>query len=385
MTRTAIVFLFAAAVTGCYTPRDAYEPRDDRAPVASRVPPPRWYRTDGATGIASAPAGPTQSVAARVPAKLPADAAPHSDGQDAALEKDLVQGTLTPAPGNPPPSAGPVLEGPGGSAKSGPIEVGGMLPPSGASPAAGGIAFRLLNSKRIAFGYEVQDGAPGTVVEVWGTQDLKSWIKYEPVARTAHGCVVEVAGEGLYGFLLRARAEGSAAPAAGEPPQAWVAVDVTKPAVRLLATEVAEGGKAPALVVRWSVQDRNLGPRPVTLAWSEKGEGPWTTIAANVENTGRYEWAPPRGTPSSVYLRVQAADLMGNVGTAQTPNRLVLPRPAGDAAGKELEVISGYEPAKPPSPPRLVTLPPTPPLDLPRPAPASHPRVSVVSVEPERN
>jgi hypothetical protein len=411
MTRTAVTFLVLASLSGCFViHHDAGEPIEAIQPAPSgtaRTGTPAWRRPDGspAQAVTSTTAGPVQTMSSRLPDKAPADGPALPDLPAARHpEQTLVRDTWTQAPGNRTPSSGPELGASGGTpapatASRGTVaDISALLPPTGCAPcttavaSGAGTTLRLVNSRRIAFGYEVKDGSPSTPVEVWGTQDMKAWKRYEPVAHKGHGCVIEVKDEGLYGFVLRARGEpGKDAPPAGEAPQVWVAVDVTRPVVQLLAAEMNDGPKAPALVIHWSAHDKNLGLRPVTLSWAEKADGPWTAIAANVENTGRYEWTLPHGLPPAVYLRVQAADLMGNVGTAQTSHRLVLPRPGGEPlAGKEVEVTAGYEPERrPPAQPRLVTLPPTPPIEMPPappPAPPKpRPQVSILSVEPERN
>jgi hypothetical protein len=260
--------------------------------------------------------------------------------------------------------------------------------------ASPGVALRLSNSPRIVFHFEVKDpGTAGPVaVEVWGTRDLKTWAKYDAVARKGNAYTIEVKEEGLYGFTLLARtAEGGKdRPRPGEAPQVWVVVDTTRPEVQFLGAELNILAQAPALVIRWAASDRNLGPRPVTLLHAERAEGPWTLLAGQVENTGRYEWQLPATLPPSLYLRVQVEDLMGNVGQAQTPNLLHKvrkpPVAAIPAAG------SGPKPGAAPLVHAAEMLPPPPPTpgpDLPRaPSPTAEPvraAITVVSVEAERN
>jgi hypothetical protein len=214
------------------------------------------------------------------------------------------------------------------AAKSGSAKTSSSKTPERAeakSPPVNLGVLRLLNSKRITFHYEIKDAASAGVagLEMWGTTDnMRSWKKYDIVKRTASSLVVDVKDEGLYGFSMIARGKGELAknqpPQPGEPPQVWVAVDLTKPVVQMLGAELNIMAQTPALVVRWNAKDRNLGPRPITLLYAERLEGPWTPIAANVENNGRYEWIMPACVPSSVYVRVQAVDLMGNTGMAQT-------------------------------------------------------------------
>lgn len=181
---------------------------------------------------------------------------------------------------------------------------------------------RLTNTKRISFHYEPTDAASPSAanLEIWGTSDMRTWKKYEAQTRSPSSLAVEVKDEGLYGFTMIARGKDEPAtsqPPAGEPPQVWVAVDLTKPFVQLLNAEIAQA-KTPGLIVRWNAKDRNFGPQPITVLYAERSEGPWRPLAANLENSGRYEGTLPPHQGDEVYLRVQAADLMGNVSTSQT-------------------------------------------------------------------
>lgn len=229
------------------------------------------------------------------------------------------------------------------------------LPPLGGSAPA---PTRMVNSKRITLNYDLIDvGVSGVSgVELWCTQDAHSWKRGEIVAQTNHSFSVEVKEEGLHGFTLLARngsGAGKDAPAVGEQPQMWVMVDYTKPSVQITSVEVAHGGKAPTVQVHWTAKDKNLGPRPITLSYSELSEGPWTTITADVENSGQYEWLPPATAPHRLFLRVEAADLAGNVATVQTANALRLDTavtvaaPATDVMHKPVSALPALDTSRP--------------------------------------
>ena len=68
-----------------------------------------------------------------------------------------------------------------------------------------------------------------------------------------------------------------------------------------------------------------MAAKPITLSYSENPQGPWKTFAATVENTGRYVWQVPSNVPANVYVRIEAFDLVGNAGAAQTPQAVRLP------------------------------------------------------------
>lgn len=197
--------------------------------------------------------------------------------------------------------------------------VGNAPPPPPPSTAA----VRMVNSKRISLNYEVQNvGKSGiSTVELWYTQDGRNWQKYEERANQQPPFVFDVNDEGRYGFTLLVRSGvglGKRPPQVGDPPQIWVEVDLTKPVVQVLNVDVGRGAEAGNLTIHWRATDKNLGHQPITLSFAEQPTGPWTPIAANVENAGRYVWKmPPQGVPFRFLVRVEATDLAGNVGSAE--------------------------------------------------------------------
>ena len=188
---------------------------------------------------------------------------------------------------------------------------------------------RLVNSKRVAFDYEIKSVGPSGVsaVEVWCTRDGRSWKKLETVLEGKSPITVDVPEEGLYGFTLLARngvGLGKRAPRTGEAPQVSVEVDLTRPVVRFLGAQPEGDAADRQLVVSWRAADRNLSPRPIALSYAERTEGPWEPIAARLENSGRYVWKLPPTVPLRFLVRVEATDLAGNVGVAQTPTPVLM-------------------------------------------------------------
>jgi hypothetical protein len=192
---------------------------------------------------------------------------------------------------------------------------------------------RLTNNKQLTFHCDSNDTASSGAanLEIWGTTDMRTWKKYETTSQSPSSLAVEVKDEGLYGFTIIARGKGEPAtdqPPAGEPPQVWVAVDLTKPVVQLLDAEMKDQTQTSGLIVRWNAKDRNLGPQPITVLYAEHPDGPWRPLAANLENSGRYEGILPPRLADNVYLRVQAADLMGNAGMSNTTELHLPSRPS---------------------------------------------------------
>jgi hypothetical protein len=201
---------------------------------------------------------------------------------------------------------------------------GGVGRPPVAPPAAAS-GPRRVNSKRISLNYELRDvGKSGVaVVELWYTRDpqARTWQKHDERANAQPPYLVDVTDEGLYGFTLVARSGvglGEQPPRVGDQPQIWVEVDLTKPRVQLLNVDVGRGQDTGNLTITWSASDKNLGPRSITLSYADKLEGPWTPIAAGEENTGRYVWRMPAELPYQLHIKVEAVDLAGNVGSAET-------------------------------------------------------------------
>lgn len=187
---------------------------------------------------------------------------------------------------------------------------------------------RLINSKRFSLAYEVKDVGPSGLagVELWYTQDGKTWQRHPSPLHHHSPYVIEVGDEDLYGFTLVAH-NGSGismeTPKAGDLPQVWVEVDVTSPVVRLLGVESGTASSAGHVTVLWSASDKHLGAKPITISYSEHTEGPWTPVASRLENTGRYSWQITPGMPLRFYVRVEATDEAGNMGHAQTSMPIV--------------------------------------------------------------
>jgi hypothetical protein len=203
-----------------------------------------------------------------------------------------------------------------------------ITPTQGKPARAGAPLLRLVNTKRITLNFEITDVGPSGLgaVELWYTQDGRDWKKYDAPTQ-AQAYVVEVDEEGMYGFTLLAKSGTGQAkdpPTTGDQPQVWVIVDLTKPDVRVAEVVPSSVGGRKQVAIRWNASDKNLGRQPITLSWAEKEDGPWQPIAASQENTGSYLWQVPPGTPPRFLVRVEASDLAGNVGRAQTARPVVL-------------------------------------------------------------
>jgi hypothetical protein len=186
---------------------------------------------------------------------------------------------------------------------------------------------KLVNSKRISLNYEVKDVGPSGVsgVELWYTQDGRSWNRYPQNATQEAGkgpFVFDVTGEGLYGITLVAKSGvglGVRPPQLGDRPQIWIEVDLTKPVVQIQSIVVGQGTDKGKLFVTWSARDKNMGRSPISISYGEQPTGPWTPIAEHQPNTGRYTWTMTDRIPYQFYVRVEAIDQARNSGEAVTP------------------------------------------------------------------
>jgi len=185
------------------------------------------------------------------------------------------------------------------------------------------VPVRPLNSKRIVLEYEIKDIGPSGVsmVDLWYTRDGRRWEKCPTGAQRTSPYVLEVKEEGMYGITLVASSGiglKKRPPRPGDNPQVWIEVDTTKPLVRLTGCTVGTGTAADSMTITWRASDKHLGERPVTLSYAETADGPWSTIATGLENTGLYVWKMPTSVPQKLMIRLEATDLAGNVGMTQT-------------------------------------------------------------------
>jgi hypothetical protein len=134
--------------------------------------------------------------------------------------------------------------------------------------------------------------------------------------------------EGVYGLHLVARSGAGLAkpaPGAGTTPQMRVELDTTPPEAELMTPLADPASPQDRVLFTWRVAERNLSPKPITLEWAERKEGPWHIIGEpSLPNTGKYSWKLDPKLPAMVYLRLTARDLAGNVAVAVTETPVAL-------------------------------------------------------------
>jgi hypothetical protein len=152
--------------------------------------------------------------------------------------------------------------------------------------------------------------------------------------------------EGLYGFTLIPRSgvgRGAPGPQSGDDAQIWIEYDGTPPAVRLISTEVGRGEDDGKLLIYWSAEDKNIdqADRCVTLSYAEDPKGPWTPFAKDLPNDGFYTWKMDGLVPFQFHVRVEARDKAGNVGKADSAERVKVDLNQPKANVNGIEPLSG--------------------------------------------
>lgn len=219
---------------------------------------------------------------------------------------------------------------------------------------------RFVNSRHISLNYNIEDEGPSKTskVEVWTTRDLKSWESYYEDKPPKSPLMFDVNEDGLYGFKLVAYSGvglSERTPRLGDTPDVWVEVDTKKPEVEYVDVRVGDGIELGRVFVSWKATDKNFGPEPISLSYATDLQGPWTKFGTSVANSGRYIWRLQKegGNPYQFYVRVEATDLAGNVGSKDTSDlvKVDLARPKAkiievDAASGKPEVSNKKAPPR---------------------------------------
>ncbi|MCE5267014.1 MAG: hypothetical protein LLG00_03935 [Planctomycetaceae bacterium] len=217
--------------------------------------------------------------------------------------------------------------------------IGNRYPGTDGGPALGGTAAsglppgerpRWVNSRLFELEYDVDSVGPSGIgrVELWGTRDGgKTWRNFPLGGSRRSPLLVNVEEEGIYGFRIvvtNGAGLGAKPPRAGDLPDLWIGVDLSKPTARIVATQQGSDAEAGHLVITWQADDRMLAARPVSLSFAETRAGPWLPIASGLENTGRYAWALDSRLPPRIYLRLEVRDEAGNVGVHELAEPILI-------------------------------------------------------------
>lgn len=183
------------------------------------------------------------------------------------------------------------------------------------------VPIRWSNSNRFSLEYELEAvGASGVeAVELYGSTDAgRNWKRWGADPDRTSPFDIETKGEGVFAFrivVLGNNGLSSPRPLPGDNPDIAVIVDQTLPTIKISSARYGEGDRTGSLVIRYECSDENLMNRPVSIAFSDSIDGPWTTIAAGLRNDGLYVWPADPKLPPAIYLRVDATDQAGNTGS----------------------------------------------------------------------
>ncbi|MCD0458469.1 hypothetical protein [Roseiconus lacunae] len=183
------------------------------------------------------------------------------------------------------------------------------------------VPYRFSETNQFSLEYELEAvGATGVEsVELYGSLDGGgTWQRWgaDPDRQSPFDIITK--GEGLFSFrivVLGNNGLASPSPLAGDKPDIAVLVDQTPPSVRITSARYGEGDRVGSLVVEYDCSDEHLTTRPIALAFSDSLAGPWTTIAAGLQNNGVYVWPADPKLPGQIYLRIDAIDKAGNTGS----------------------------------------------------------------------
>jgi hypothetical protein len=205
-----------------------------------------------------------------------------------------------------------LLEEAGGATKG---EHGGLLEYRGRP-------LHLVNMRRFAWDYEIPEvrrTAGPLRAELWTTIDGGiTWQRAAIDKACQSPIAVELPETGFYGVRLELVADvpdAEGGPRSGSEPDAWVGVDDEPPQVELMGVDRDESGSNHALVIRYVARDPLLTANSVRLLYSPNESGPWATIATAVANDGNHRWEPGRSVPARAFLRIEATDAAGNMGS----------------------------------------------------------------------
>jgi hypothetical protein len=182
-------------------------------------------------------------------------------------------------------------------------------------------------SRAFSLDYSVEALGGGALadVELWGTEDGgREWSKWGSDPDRQSPFDVQVGNDGLFGFrmvVIGANGYVSNRPKDGDPADVWINIDTAPPSVKISRAVYGEGPETGMLVVDYQCTDSHLVERPVSLAYSQSPDGPWNTFVSGLKNTGIYLWKASPALPDRIYLKIEAVDKAGNVGS----HRLDLP------------------------------------------------------------
>ncbi|MFM7538094.1 MAG: hypothetical protein ACKO9Z_00370 [Planctomycetota bacterium] len=279
--------------------------------------------------------------------------------------------------GNPPPTVAATTPVPDRAVPS-LAQAGGFAPvPAPIAPRAD--APKLINSPRTTLEYKIEGVGPSGVskVEIWLSSDAgKTWARKGEDSDMISPAVIDLPGEGVFGLIVHAvngSGGGDPPPGPNTPPDVLLEVDSTRPLTRILGVKPSGPDAMGAVDIAYEVTDKNLAAQPVTLLVASRKGGPWIPLAQRVANSGNFRWEVPRHAGFEFHFRLEAVDLAGNIGSAETdqPVRFDTSRPKAKVVQVRADLetpgqvvpaaaTTPAQPAPAPELPKMIELPGSP-------------------------
>ena len=180
---------------------------------------------------------------------------------------------------------------------------------------------QIISTRRFRLSYDINAIDPSGVgkVDLWITENQgSSWQLWGSDPDKTSPFPVEVSDEGLFGFRVVIHSRDGltgVGPSSGDDADMWVRVDTQSPLAQITSVPYGRGKEVGRLVINYRAADPFLTLRPVRISYSRAPQGPWTIIEDNLRNDGRYLWKVDRAVPDRIFLRIEAIDQAGNVGT----------------------------------------------------------------------
>jgi hypothetical protein len=336
------------------------------APVPS-APAPMVTANPGPAAPVNVPPAAAQPIANN-PAPVPAPFTPMN-----AQPVTPVAGGVTPMP-LPVTNASEVRTNPNWNS------TGNVMPT--AEPAPQNPNVQSINFLRFDLQYQLDNGPSGIArIDLYATRDEgRTWLKWsehdgrQQPLKVALDTAMNQQREGDYGFRLvpvSGAGLSDGAPVSGTAPELRINVDLTPPLIRPFMP-TADANQRNTLTLLWEATDKNFGPNPIAIDWSEAPTGPWksvntpepaNTLAAmplpvagqpaaapqatpspRLPNTGSFAWQLPATMAThKVYLKFTAWDSAGNKSEVitQSPVMVDLVKPKARIQGITSPTISG--------------------------------------------
>ena len=195
---------------------------------------------------------------------------------------------------------------------------------------------KVVKANAFNIGYSLDQIGPSGVgaVDLYITEDSgRSWFHYGSDPDRKSPFSVRVSKSGLFGFAIRARSGiglSDDPPQPGHPPEIVIVVDQIAPRPRLGNLTQGQGLTHNQVQFSWVLTDADLPEQSVMLSRAYSPTGPWEPISGWIENSGRYIWTLDQTIDRPIYIRLEARDLAGNLGKADSdqPMQIDLTRPS---------------------------------------------------------